>query len=210
MVLVAGVAFLLFHSTVSDGPEEKTAGALVSFHSTISRARVGKSDRHGIIAGTMGYLKSENVTLSEKKMRAIARHVYDESRRYQIDYRLILALMKVESNFKNNAVSCKGAMGLLQIKPSLGRTVAKDIGMKWKGDSQLRDPDKNIRIGVHHLSCLIKDFATLPSALHAYNGGASRARAAIARKERPSVRFAGAVIKEYSKTLSLLPDPAGG
>ena len=191
VAVVAGAVLLLFRSGISEAPGEKVAGG----------------NYRKIIGGTVAYLKNENVTLSERKMKTIARHVYDESLRYHIDYRLILALMKVESNFKNDAVSCKGAVGLLQIKPSLGRTVAKDIGMQWKGDSQLHDPDKNIRIGVHHLSCLMNDFTTLSSALHAYNGGASRAKAAAVRKERPTVRFAGAVMKEYSKTLSSCPVP---
>ncbi len=210
IAVVVGAATLSFYTTVSDAPVEKIAGALLPFHPSGSRAPRQEGDCKTIIADTVAYLKNEKVTLSEKKMRAIARHVYDESLRCHIDYRLILALMKVESNFKNNAVSSKGARGLLQIKPSLGRTVAKDIGMKWKGKSQLHDPDKNIRIGVHHLSCLIQDFSTLPSALHAYNGGARRAKAMAARKEHPTVRFASAVMKEYSKTLSLLPDPTGG
>ena len=198
---------LLLHSWTANAREEKTEGALLSLQPAVSVAPEKKSDCRKIIRDTVAYLKDEKVALSEKKMRAIAGHVYDESQRHHIDYRLVLALMKVESSFKNDAVSCKGAMGLLQIKPSLGRTVAKDIGMKWEGDAQLHEPDKNIKIGVHHLSGLMKDFATLTSALHAYNGGASRAKAAAARREHPTVRFSSAVIKEYSKNLSVLPEP---
>ncbi len=171
------------------------------------RAGNRQKEYEQIIDGTMAYLKNENGALSERKMKAIARHVYDESERYHIDYRLVLALMKVESGFRKDAVSSKGAVGLLQIKPSLGKTVAKDIGIKWRGDSQLHEPEKNIKIGVCHLSGLIKQFETLSTALHAYNGGVNRAKADAAQKNAFPVRFASAVIKEYSKNLSLLPEP---
>jgi len=50
--------------------------------------------------------------------RDIASFVYVESKSHEVDYRLVLAVMKVESNFRLDAVSPKGARGLLQIKPS--------------------------------------------------------------------------------------------
>jgi soluble lytic murein transglycosylase len=153
------------------------------------------------------YLKNEKVKLSDDRLRAIARHVLFESRRCNVDYRLILALMKVESNFKHDAVSRKGAIGLLQIKPSLAKTVAKDIGMEWKGDSQLHEPEKNIKIGVHPLSKLIDAFESLPYALHAYNNGSTKARAQAGKKMKPDGRFTRAVMKEYSRTLTVLPGP---
>ncbi len=38
---------------------------------------------------------------------------------------LILALMKIESNFQHNVVSSRGARGLLQVKPSLAKFIAQ-------------------------------------------------------------------------------------
>ncbi len=157
-------------------------------------------------------MKKENAALSERQTAAIADHVYRESSSYRIDYRLILAVMKVESNFNEDAVSRKGAMGLLQIKPSVGRSVAKIIGMSWTGKAQLREPGKNIKIGVHHLSSLIKDFTHIPVALDAYNRGAKRIKARPPgkpghRKPGRQARYTGAVMGEYAKTLCLLPDP---
>ena len=68
--------------------------------------------------------------------------------RYNIDYRLVLALMKIESNFRCDAVSEQGARGLLQVKPSLARFIAEDVGIGWRGDEALDEPETNIRIGV--------------------------------------------------------------
>lgn len=163
--------------------------------------------RQAVIAKIVEYLKTQKVASSEVRLRAIARHVYQESVKYDIDYRLVLALMKVESNFKHNAVSRKGAMGLLQVKPSTGETVARDIGMEWKGPSQLHEPDNNIKIGVHYFAQLLKFFETVPSALQAYNKGSARVKGEAARPTAQNARFTSAVLKEYSKTLALLPDP---
>jgi soluble lytic murein transglycosylase len=160
-----------------------------------------------VIKEIAAYLKKENVALSERQTTAIADNVYRESSLYRIDYRLILALMKVESNFKEDAVSRKGAMGLLQIKPSVGESVAKNIGMSWTGKAQLREPGKNIKIGVHHLSSLIRDFTHIPTALDAYNRGARRTKTRPPRKPGRQARYTGAVMGEYAKTICLLPDP---
>ncbi len=45
--------------------------------------------------------------LEDEKLRAISEMVYDESLRYKLDYRLVLALMKIESNFRHKVVSKK-------------------------------------------------------------------------------------------------------
>lgn len=149
----------------------------------------------------VAYVEAENPRLSRPALRAIARHVFLESLVNHVDYRLILAVMKVESNFRHDAISPKGAQGLLQITPRLGKKMARDMGMAWRGRAELRKPEKNIKIGVRHLSELIEAFESLPSALTAYNEGTA------ARRTDPRARYASAVMKEYEKTLSALPDP---
>lgn len=165
----------------------------------------GASRYQTLVRDIVGYLKSQKVKASEDRLRAIARHVLYESKRRNVDYRLVLALMKVESNFKHDAVSPKGALGLLQIRPVLGKKVAKDIGLELKHDADLHVPEKNIAIGTYHLSRLIELFESIPSALHAYNKGITGARADKSKRIAPNARFTKAVMDEYSKTLSLLP-----
>jgi soluble lytic murein transglycosylase-like protein len=114
--------------------------------------------------------------------------------------------MKVESNFKQDAVSSKGARGLLQIKPSLGRGIADTLGVTWSGDRILHEPEKNIKFGVYHLSQLIENFETLQWALYAYNSGSTKARELSAKHKQPGIRFAKAVLSEYEKTVTVLPE----
>ena len=134
--------------------------------------------------------------------------VYKESMRYNIDYRLVLALMKIESNFRCDAVSEQGARGLLQVKPSLARYIAEDVGIRWQGDETLDEPKKNIRIGVHVFSKLIEDFQNTNMALHAYHVGPTRLREILTEKKIPEKRYLNLVLDEYDRNISLLPAPS--
>ena len=157
------------------------------------------------IESIVDYLVEHSVGVPDEVLREIAHYVYAESKEHDVDYRLVLAVMKVESNFKMDAVSPKGARGLLQIKPSLGRGIAETLGVSWSGDRILHEPEKNIKFGVYHLSQLIDDFETLPWALYAYNSGSTKARQLAAKQKKPGLRFAKAVLTEYEKTITILP-----
>ncbi|MCX5802281.1 MAG: lytic transglycosylase domain-containing protein [Proteobacteria bacterium] len=153
------------------------------------------------------YIKDENVRLEEDELKTIAQIVYEESKLYGVDYRLVLAMMKVESNFRNNMVSPRGARGLLQIKPSLAKFIAKDVGIKWGGAKTLNEPDTNIKIGVHFFSKLMEDFDNINMALHAYNMGPTRLKEILSEKNKPKNTFLNLVLKEYNKNILILPAP---
>jgi soluble lytic murein transglycosylase len=169
-----------------------------------NRQRVSKKKT---IIQIIDYLQLENGKLEDKMSRSISESVYAESMRYNIDYRLILAIMKVESNFKNDAVSHKGARGLLQVKPFLAKYIAEDVGIRWLGDKTLDEPEKNIKIGVHFFSKLIEDFRSIKMALHAYHVGPMKLREILTKKKIPQERYLRLVLNEYEKNLSLLPEP---
>jgi soluble lytic murein transglycosylase len=167
-----------------------------------------RGDEKRPIDDIVRYLKQEGVGLSDEKLMALAGHVYQESLVNEVDYRLVLAVMKIESNFKGEAVSSKGARGLLQVKPSLAKDICKDAGVQWTGNDTLHEPDKNIKLGVYHLGQLIEDFGNIAHALYAYNTGSTRAKANISNnKNRPTPRFARMVMQEYERNASVLPHP---
>ncbi len=66
------------------------------------------------------------------------------------DWRLVAALIGEESTFDADAVSPKGAIGLMQLMPE----VAREVGLRNSAD-----PEANIRAGVQHLKHLWKMFA---------------------------------------------------
>lgn len=166
-----------------------------------------KLTKQEAISRVTAYMRNENMELEDEKLRTISEMVYDESLRYKLDYRLVLALMKIESNFKHKAVSKKGARGLLQIKPSLARYVADGVGITWQGDMTLDEPDKNIKIGVHVFSKLINDFKSIQMALHAYHVGPTRLREILFEEKKPQKHYVNLVLDEYDKNVSRFPAP---
>jgi soluble lytic murein transglycosylase len=165
-----------------------------------------ESEKSAVVEQIVAYLKGQNVDMREDKLKAVIHTVCDQSKQHDLDYRLALALIKVESNFKHDVVSQKGARGLFQIKPSLAKYIAKDAGVTWDGTRCLQEPDKNIKLGIYHLSKLLEDFKSLPTALHAYNAGASKVKARLSGKEEPKSAFTKRVLKEYRNNIAVLPE----
>lgn len=153
------------------------------------------------------HLKDTNTDIDNDTASRISRVVYEESMRHGLDYRLVLALMKIESNFKHDAVSSKGARGLLQVKPSVAKFVAQDAGIKWDGHKTLDEPDSNIRIGIYFFCQLLKDFKNTSLALKAYNMGPTRLRGLPLKNIQPTRGFSGLVMNEYKKNTFAFPNP---
>lgn len=143
--------------------------------------------------------------LDKSATQSIATAIYRISKTKNIDYRIVLALAKVESNFKKDAVSPKGARGLLQVKPSVAKEIAKDLGIKPDGKGWLHDYESNVALGTHLLSKLIEKFDDIHTALTAYNIGETR----LSNLSSPRVksRFSESVLKEYKRYVEILPDP---
>jgi len=90
----------------------------------------------------------------------------------QLDPALVKAIIAVESSFQPNAVSVKGAVGLMQIIPETGQRYGVVADATRSIEQKLRDPAINLRVGTRYLHDLLVLFADdLELALAAYNAG---------------------------------------
>ena len=101
--------------------------------------------------------------------------VRSASQTYSLEEELVFAVIRVESNFKANAVSRAGACGLMQLMPSTAIFISGGAGY-----NDLFDVEENIGFGCKYLSYLLRKFPDVEIALAAYNAGEGKVRAWIA------------------------------
>jgi len=101
--------------------------------------------------------------------------VQRETRKNNLDPFFVLAVMRQESLFQPDIVSPADARGLMQIIPSTGRVIARNLGIKDFTPENLYDPETNIIMGIRYLTDL-KDRSNgdLVRVLCSYNAGESR------------------------------------
>jgi soluble lytic murein transglycosylase len=93
----------------------------------------------------------------------------------QLDPFLVASLIRQESEFNPGAVSRAEALGLMQLLPSTGKKVARDLKIRSFSNSQLLSPSANIQLGTRYFRQLVDHFdGRLEYALAAYNAGADR------------------------------------
>ena len=97
-----------------------------------------------------------------------------ESAERGLDPALVSALIRQESHFNPRATSQAGARGLMQLMPSVGRSIAQAEGFPVWDPVLLYMPEVNIRLGTNHLASLSRTYAEEAHILAAYNAGGSR------------------------------------
>ena len=113
--------------------------------------------------------------------------ILSECDRYGYDPLFLMGLIITESSFKRGQQSRKGARGLMQVMPFVGRDLAEETGIEWNGDETLFDPEANVRIGALHLFRQILKFESVDKGLVAYNHGETALRRRL-RKNKPIPR----------------------
>ncbi len=97
-------------------------------------------------------------------------HIFRHAAENGLEPFLVSAIIKVESGFRSDALSPRGAVGLMQLMPQTGEWVAAQRGEAYAPELLL-DPETNIRFGAWYLAYLNREFGDAVIALAAYNGG---------------------------------------
>lgn len=117
------------------------------------------------------FLTAVSFNIIEKKLIypvAYTNEIDSAAINYGLDRALILSVIKTESDFNENAISDKGAIGLMQITPATGEYIAKKRG---KINYNLSDASTNIDFGSYYIKYLREKFHGLTETMAAYNAG---------------------------------------
>ena len=147
----------------------------------------GLLDRALVMATRIANADSSESTLAHLYPDYYWSEVVKASREADLDPYLILAVIRQESFFNEDAVSRVGARGLMQIMPRTGRRLARSMGLRRFESRTLFDPSVSIRMGSRFLGDQVRAFDGQTSGmgfqlgLAAYNAGPHIARKWIDR-----------------------------
>lgn len=134
------------------------------YHLVLGNTAGGDNKVPGKTDGAGGLLTWLDFAPEVKSLQAILR---DAAKTHGVDIELLKAIIAVESGFKPNAVSPRGAVGLMQIMPTGATPDARA-----EETQRLLDPRHNIHTGARLLSKLMHRFGRIDVALAAWNAGA--------------------------------------
>lgn len=142
-------------------------------------------------------IEDYQIGFNDDEITILSNVIYDESVKFGIDPLLILAVIKTESSFKRHQKSNMGAEGLMQIKPSIGKSVAKKWGIDWPQKTGLWNPNLNVKLGTAYLFELIIKFKDVRKAIIAYNLGETVTREYIYFGAAPPAKYYNKVKENY-------------
>ena len=142
-----------------------------------------------VILAIFSIFNIPNKILKQIYKKEYSQYVEKYSKQYNVDEELVYAVIKVESNFKPEATSSAGAIGLMQLMEETAVERLNVISSSEKSSNEnnllnaasineetdnndLYDPETNIKIGTSYLAYLIELYdGNIVLALTAYNAG---------------------------------------
>jgi len=141
--------------------------------------------------------------LSPAERRTVERAITRYCAEHGHDPLLLLAVINTESGFQPGAVSPKGAVGLMQVRPFVARALAAELNLNPETvASRLADPELNVMLGSYYLAQMKRRFRDLPLALEAYNLGPTRLREILNLGERPSMGYSRRVMRWHGALMA--------
>jgi soluble lytic murein transglycosylase-like protein len=126
----------------------------------------------------------------------LAQIIGDAAAKYRVDPNLIAAMAFRESRFDTNAVSHRGAQGVMQLMPRTARAL---------GVSDAFDPRQNVEAGTKYLASLLRRFhGDVELSLAAYNAGPELVAKVGPNATQEAVEYVAAIKQFYRDALDAL------
>ena len=171
---------LVVPSGLGEGPRAIAASEHVPAACAAPRCEPGPA---GLVDRVDGELLVRIPQLDPFERRLLARTIVAEAEGARIDPLLVLALIAVESSFDPEALSDRGAMGLMQLRAP---TLRRELERAGLAPNYPNDPIANVQAGVRYLRRLLDAFGHEEVALMAYNAGPNRILGYLREGEIPS------------------------
>ena len=115
------------------------------------------------------------------EVRVVMPWLREAARAQGVDIELLKAVITVESGFRSDAVSPRGALGLMQMMPSSAERYATGPEALRPVELRLLDARTNIHTGARMLADLVRRYGGIDIALAAWNAGEGRVQRAGGR-----------------------------
>jgi len=140
------------------------------------QARIKELERQ---VKVMDVIKRYSQELPNDEQLKLAAVILRESKLYDYDPLLLLAVIMTESSFIPDSISPKGAQGLMQLMPHIRDGLYQEVKELEDDEFELTsnslfDIETNVRLGVYYLSKLILKYGSMEKGISAYNKGPSR------------------------------------
>lgn len=135
-------------------------------------SKPGLQPHSSAAAGLSARTRTQSFFEVSPRYKSVRPHLQKAAEKTGVDYDLIKAVIAVESGFDAEAVSPKGAVGLMQLMPATAERFGVAANRNRSMQQQLSDPAVNIPAGARYLSYLMNLFpGRLDLVLAAYNAG---------------------------------------
>lgn len=191
ILVVAEGAGLLGPADASRAARERLAG-MQAIHGAV----LTRSDRNKL-AFVRAMIDEKIAYLDDATRAELSETLYVQSRLHRVDPLLTLAVIRQESYWDTRAESFVGALGLMQVRPFVGKAVAERLGIAWEGPQTLTDPIRNVKIGVAYLAEMRRLYQNNELALAAYNLGPYRLKGILAGGEMVPENYRTRVMDFY-------------
>lgn len=109
--------------------------------------------------------------------RAYSAHVESFAKKFSVPEELVWGIMRAETNYRRDAISPVGALGLMQVMPFTGHKLATLLGEKSFQVPMLLQPETSVKFGSRYLKRLMDRFEnTIPLVAAGYNAGPHRVK----------------------------------